>query len=165
MKITPLDVDQRQFQRVFRGCDPDEVHTFLDLVSREMEELIRENNTLKEEIRTRDGQLIEFRKNESQLREALVAAGRMTDEIKTGARKEAELILAEAELQAERILASSQERVVSLSEESQELRRQKTRLVSELRATVESHARLLDTQESIDREAAEARARRAKSRG
>jgi DivIVA domain-containing protein len=78
VKITPLDVDQQQFQRVFRGCDPDEVHRFLDLVSREMEELLRENNGLKEEIRRKEAQISEFREHESQLREALVSAGRMT---------------------------------------------------------------------------------------
>lgn len=157
MKITPLDVDQQQFQRVFRGCDPQEVHNFLDLISREMEELIRENNGLKEELRRRDHQLVEFRKQEAQLREALVSAGRMTDDIKESARKEADLIRAEAELQAERIQASAQERVVQLTEAYQELRRQKARLMSELRGVVDSHTRLLETQEELDRELEEER--------
>ena len=157
MKITPLDVDQQQFQRVFRGCDPQEVHNFLDLISREMEELIRENNSLKEELRRRDTQLEEFRKQEAQLREALVSAGRMTDEIKVSARKEADLIRAEAELQAERIQASAQERVVQLTEAYQELRRQKARLMSELRGVVDGHQRLLETQEELDRELEEER--------
>jgi cell division initiation protein len=156
VKITPLDVDQQQFHRVFRGCDPEEVHRFLDLVSREMEELIRENNQIKEELRRRDQQLVEYRQHETQLREALVSAGRMTDEIKESARKEAELITAEAELRAEKIIASAQERVVRLGEEANDLRLQKARLIAEVRSIVEGHARLLDTLEGLDREAAAA---------
>jgi len=150
VKITPLDVDQQQFQRVFRGCDPEEVHRFLDLVSREMEELLRENNGLKEEIRRKDAQIAEFREHESQLREALVSAGRMTDEIKESARKEAELVAAEAQLKAQRIVLDAQERSVSLTGELGDLRRQKARLVVEIRSIIESHRRLLDTQAAID---------------
>lgn len=150
MKITPLDVDQQQFHRVFRGCDPEEVHRFLDLVSREMEELIRENNQLKEELRRRDQQLAEYREHEAQLREALVSAGRMTDEIKESARKEAELITAEAELRAEKIIAAAQERAVRLTDETNDLRRQKARLTAELRAILDAHRRLLDTLEDLE---------------
>jgi cell division initiation protein len=150
VKITPLDVDQQQFQRVFRGCDPEEVHRFLDLVSREMEELLRENNGLKEEIRRKDTQLAEFREHEAQLREALVSAGRMTEEIKESARKEAELVAAEAQLKAQRIVLDAQERSVSLNGELGDLRRQKARLVVEIRSILESHRRLLDTQAAID---------------
>jgi cell division initiation protein len=150
VKITPLDVDQQQFQRVFRGCDPEEVHRFLDLVSREMEELLRENNGLKEEIRRKDAQIAEFREHEAQLREALVSAGRMTDEIKESAKKEAELVAAEAQLKAQRIVLDAQERSVSLNGEIGDLRRQKARLVVEIRSILESHRRLLDTQAAID---------------
>lgn len=156
MKITPLDVDQQQFQRVFRGCDPDEVHRFMDLVSREMEEMLRENNTLKEEIRRKDTQITEFREHESQLREALVSAGRMTEEIKESARKEAELVAAEAQLRAQKIVLDAQERSVQLGGELGDLRRQKARLMVEIRSILESHRRLLETQEEFDRDASSA---------
>jgi len=156
LKITPLDVDQQQFQRVFRGCDPDEVHRFLDLVSREMEELIRENNGLKEEIRRKDAQIAEFREHESQLREALVSAGRMTEEIKESARREAELVAAEAQLKAQKIVHEAQERTVHLVGEASDLRRQRARLLAEIRSILESHRRLLDTHEELEREASHA---------
>jgi cell division initiation protein len=152
VKITPLEVDQAQFARVFRGCDPEEVQRFLDMVSREMEELIRESNVLKEEIRRRDQQITEYRSAEAQLREAMVSAGRMTDEIRDAAKKESELIVAEAELRAEKIISAAQERAVRLSEETRDLKRTKARLIAEVRAILQSHERLLDTQEEIDRE-------------
>ena len=156
MSITPLDVDQRQFRLVLRGCDPNEVYTFLGQVSRALEDVVRENTHLQEELRGRDDSLKEYRQNESRLREALVSAGRMTEEIKESARKEAELIRAEAELHAEKIIASSQERVMQLTEQYQVLRRQKARLLGELSGILESHRRLVETHEDLDREAARA---------
>ena len=135
MSITPLDVDQKQFRVVLRGYDANEVNTFLSQVSRELEEVIRENKQLEEELRRRDENLREYRENESRLREALVSAGRMTEEIKESARKEAELIRAEAELHADKIVASSRERVVQLTEQYHVLRRQKARLLADLQAT------------------------------
>lgn len=160
MKITPLDIDQQQFQRVLRGCDPKEVHDFLDQVSRELEEVIRDNNQLKEALRASQEQLEEYKQQEASLREALVAAGRMTEEIRETARKEAELIRAQAELEAEKILQSTQDRAVELSEECRGLREQKARLVAELRAVLDSHSRLLDTHDEAMRMKAQQNGRR-----
>ena len=154
MKLTPIEVDQQQFQRVFRGCDPDEVHRFLDLVSRELEELIRENAGLKEDLKRRDAQIVEFRAHEAQLREALVSAGRMSDEIRASARKEAEVVVAEAELRAGRIEADARERSAQFAAELHELKRQRARLLGEVRAILGSHARLLDAHEALDGEEA-----------
>ena len=154
MKLTPIEVDQQQFQRVFRGCDPDEVHRFLDLVSRELEELIRENAGLKEDLKRRDAQIVEFRAHEAQLREALVSAGRMSDEMRASARKEAEVVVAEAELRAGRIEADARERSAQLAAEVHELKRQRVRLLGEVRAILGSHARLLDAHEALDGEEA-----------
>ncbi len=156
MSITPLDVDQKQFKVVLRGYDPNEVNGFLAQVSRELEDLVRANKQLDEELRRRDEALREYRQNESRLREALVSAGRMTEEIKESARKEAELIRAEAELHADKIVASSRERVVSLTEQYHVLRRQKVRLLAELGGILEAHRRLVETHEELDREQARA---------
>ena len=150
MKLTPIEVDQQQFQRVFRGCDPDEVHRFLDLVSRELEELIRENAGLKEDLKRRDAQIVEFRAHEAQLREALVSAGRMSDEMRASARKEAEVVVAEAEVRAGRIEADARERSAQFAAELHELKRQRVRLLGEVRAILGSHARLLDAHEALD---------------
>jgi cell division initiation protein len=144
VRVTPLDIDQQQFQRVLRGCDPKEVHRFLDQVSRELEDLIRENRELNEQLQRKDEALSEYRKHEVQLREALVAAGRLTDEVRQSARKEADIIRAEAQIEAERIIQGTQDEVVSLAEEARALKQQKIRLVSELRSVLSGHVRLLD---------------------
>ena len=49
MRITPLDVRNHQFSRRLRGIDPEEVETFLRLVSEDYEQLVRENEGQGEE--------------------------------------------------------------------------------------------------------------------
>ncbi len=157
MKITPIEVEQHPFERVFRGFNCEEVQSFLNLVARELEDQVRENNALQEEIRKRDLSLNEYQQNERQLREVLVSAGRITEEMRESARKEADLIRAEAEQQAQRIVQASQDQVVALEQQIQDLRRQKARLMSELSAVLDSHRRLLETQAEIDKEAEQER--------
>ncbi|MEF9437346.1 MAG: DivIVA domain-containing protein [Candidatus Mariimomonas ferrooxydans] len=52
MRITPLDIQQKQFPTKFRGFDEEEVDSFLELVREEMEELLRENASLREEAKS-----------------------------------------------------------------------------------------------------------------
>lgn len=152
MKLTPLDIEQQQFRQVMRGWDPEEVRRFLGQVGDRVEELIRENTTLRDELRRLEQQVGEFRAHEGQLRQALVSAGRMGDEIKESARKEADLLRAEAELQAEKIVAGARDDVVRYAEQARDLRLQKARLLGELRTVVDAHRRLLETHEALDRE-------------
>ena len=48
--ITPADIENKDFSRVKRGYDMEEVDDFLDLIIVDMEKLLRENRQLKEEI-------------------------------------------------------------------------------------------------------------------
>ena len=50
MRITPLDIYQKEFRRVLRGIDADEVEEFLETVADDYEKLIKENKDLKEQM-------------------------------------------------------------------------------------------------------------------
>lgn len=151
MRLTPLDVQQKQFDRKLRGVDPHEVKQFLELCADELEELVKQNIELKEEIRARDGQIAETRDRERALQEALVSAQRLATEMKEQAKKEAEIVLAEAELQAEKLIQGAHNRRTTLVEELGELKRLKVSFESELRSLVESHVKLLETFAESDR--------------
>jgi len=151
MRLTPLDIQQKQFAPRMRGLDPAEVRQFLDVCADELEELIRETIELKEEVRARDSQLSEVRDRERALQEALVSAQRLAHEMKEQARKEAEIVLAEAELQAERIVQDAHARRTTLIDELGELKRQKVSFESEVRAVLDRHLRLLEAFEESDR--------------
>ena len=75
----------------------------------------------------------------------------MTEEIRENANKEAELITAQAVIDGEKIVADARTELARVSEESRSLKLQKTRLLSEIKTVVESHRRLLEAQEELDR--------------
>ncbi len=148
MKITPIDIQQQQFKgKLFGGLHPDDVDSFLQSVAQEMESLARENATLREQAQKMSAETEMYAQQEKDLRETLLAAQRITEDMKTNARKEAELVIAEAEVQAEKILADAENRVVQLKNEIQELRRQKAQFESSFRSLLESHSKMLSFNE------------------
>ena len=104
MRITPLDIQQKQFKIKFRGFDVEEVYAFLEIVREEMEDLLRENANLKENIQRSENQIREYRDMETTLRETLMTAQQMVEDYRTNARKEAELLVKEAETKADIII-------------------------------------------------------------
>jgi cell division initiation protein len=144
MRITPLDIQQKQFPMKFRGFDVEEVYAFLELVREEMEELLRENASLKENASRLENQLKDYRDMETALRETLMTAQQMVDDYKTNARKEAELILRESEIKSEEMLRDAQERVVKIHEDIVDLKGIRRHFREELRRLIESHLRMLE---------------------
>src|SRR5512135_3277039 len=108
MRITPLDIQQKQFPMKFRGFDVEEVYAFLEVIREEMEELLRENASLKENAQRAENQIKEYRDMETTLRETLMTAQQMVEDYRTNARKEAELLVKEAELRADTIIKDAQ---------------------------------------------------------
>ena len=153
MRITPMDIQQKQFPVRFRGFDVEEVYAFLEVVREEMEDLLRENATLKEKLHKTEAQLQEYRDMENTLRETLMTAQQMVEDYKNNARKEAELIIREAELKADAIINEAQEKMVKIHEDIVDLKGIRTHFKEELRRLIESHLRMLefdDVRESED---------------
>ncbi|MCL0083907.1 DivIVA domain-containing protein, partial [Thermodesulfovibrionales bacterium] len=68
MRITPLDIQQKQFPIKFRGFNVDEVYSFLEMIREDLEDILRENASLKEQLSRADEQLSKYRDIESTLR-------------------------------------------------------------------------------------------------
>jgi cell division initiation protein len=144
VKITPLDIQQQQFKgKMLGGLDPNDVDAFLQIVSQEMESLIRENTDLKEQARKSALQLDEMNQRESNLRETMLAAQKITEEMKANAQKEANLLVSEAELKGERILAGAENKLVELNNSIHDLRLQKLQFETSLKAILETHLKML----------------------
>lgn len=144
MKITPLDIQQQQFKgKLFGGLNPEEVDTFLQLVARELEELARENSELREKVRKAEIAEEEIAQRDKEIRETLLAAQRVIEEMKNNAAKEAGLIVAEAEIKADRLVAEGENRIVELNNEIQELKRQRVQFESSLKSMLDSYNKLL----------------------
>lgn len=144
MRISPIDIQQHQFKTRPLGYEKTGVDHFLELLADELERLHRQNQELKEELARTRASLEEMRSREVTLKETLLTTQKITDELKANARKEAEIITAEAELRGEKIVRAAEERRIQLIGEIQELKRQKVSFETSLRVVVESHLRLLD---------------------
>jgi len=148
MKITPLDIQQQQFKgKLFGGLNPDEVDSFLQTVAHEMENLNRENTILKEQVQKAAADAEAFVQRERDLRDTLLAAQKISEEMKNNARKESELTIAEAEVQAEKIVADAESRLIQLKNEIQELRMQKAQFEASFRSQLDSHYKMLSLNE------------------
>ncbi len=144
MRITPLDIQQKQFPIKFRGFDVEEVYAFLEVVREEMEELLRENASMKEQVRRTENQVKEFRDMESTMRETLITAQQMVEEYKHNARKEAELLIKDAEMKAEAIVKDAHEKVVKIHEDIVDLKGIRRHFKEEVRRLIESHLKMMD---------------------
>ncbi len=143
MRITPLDIQQKQFPIKFRGFDVEEVYAFLEIVREEMEALIRENSMLKENVSRIEGQLREFKDMEVTLRETLLTAQQMVEDYKNNSIKESELILREAEMKAETMVKSAQEKVITVHEDIVDLKGIRRHFKEELSRLIHGHLQML----------------------
>jgi cell division initiation protein len=144
MKMTPLDIQQQQFKTRFRGFDVREVDTFLEQTSGAFETLQRENEDYQEEIRRLELEIQGYKKREETFKRALLNSQKVLDQMKENARKSAELIIAEAEVKAEKILNKSHNRLAQLHEDIAELKRQRTQIEVQISSVIEAHSKLLE---------------------
>jgi cell division initiation protein len=144
VKITPLDIQQQQFKgKMLGGLDPEDVDSFLQMVAGEMEELIRENTELRDQARRVAATMEEMKEKEVTLRETMLAAQRITEEMKANSQKEATLLISEAELKADNILADANRKLAELNSQIQDLRREKMQFETALKSLLDTHYKML----------------------
>jgi len=144
MKIAPLDLLQQQFSRRFRGFDPEEVQDFLKDLAEQIEDLLRENSAQAEKIRQQVQEIGQFQEKEASLRNTLVTAQKLSEQIKESAQREAHLLTREAEIQARKILEEAQSRLSRVEADIIEMKRQRDNLRAKIRFAIQTHQDLLD---------------------
>jgi len=144
MEITPLDIQQQKFKVRFRGFDVHEVDAFLEQVADTVAALQRENESLREDIRRFQLESQGYRKREETFKHAMLNSQKVMEEMKKSAEKSSELIIAEAEVKAERILSKAHDRLTQLHEDIAALKRQRTQLEVQISSIIESHTKLLE---------------------
>ena len=144
MKITPLDIQQQQFKIKFRGFDVREVDTFLEQMADAFESLQGENNRLYQEIKRLQHEAHGYREREDSFKRAMLNSQKVLEQMKENARKSAELVVAEAEVKAEKILSRAQNRLSQLHEDIAELRRQRSQIEVQIRSVIDGHSKLLE---------------------
>ncbi|QHW30357.1 DivIVA domain-containing protein [Paenibacillus rhizovicinus] len=149
MPLTPLDIHNKEFGRRLRGYDEDEVNEFLDQVIKDYEALIRENKEIQNQALALQEKLNHFSNIEETLSKTIIVAQEAADEVRNNAKKEAQLIVKEAEKNADRIINDSLNKSRKVALEVEELRKQASIYRARFRTLVEAQLELL-AQESWD---------------
>ena len=152
MKISPMDIQRQEFARVVRGYDREEVRTYLNIVAEEVAALQRERDSLDQQVQNMQGLLDEHRQREAILKNTLLTAQRVSEEIRDVARKQSENVVKEAEMQADRLLELAQTRAHEVERGILELRGHRTSLRTDIRSLVTRLTHLLDLQEEAELE-------------
>lgn len=150
MKILPMDVQRQTFARRMRGFDPEEVRTYLTIVAEEVAALQGERDSLSQEVQTLRAMVEDHRQRENILKNTLLTAQRVSEEIKENARRHAENVVKEAELQADKLLELAQRRAYDVERAILDLRSYQTGLRTEIRSFITRIGQLLDMQEEAE---------------
>ena len=155
MKVTPLDLRQQKFRSVMRGFDRDEVTAFLNEVADDYEQAVREADRLRDDLTRAQTSLEEHREHERNLRNTLLTAQKLADEIRTNAEAEAKRIVREAEGRADLLLQKAQARLEDVQREIDGLRLKRKDVEASLESTISALRNSLDfvkQQDTRDRE-------------
>ena len=143
MRITALDVRQQQFSVRFRGFDKQEVEAFLEDVAEDYESVVKENALLKEQLAALEERSRNITEHERTLQDTLVTTHRLTEEMKQAAKREAEVIVRDAEMRGEKVAEELRAEEARLKQDVAALKRVRHQLVEELRGTLVRYERLL----------------------
>jgi len=151
VRITPMDIREQQFTvKMFRGFDVQEVDTFLEDLAEDYETLLKENQLLKEQLQALEERARGLEDRERALQETLVTTQRVTEEMKESARREAALLVREAELRGEKTVQAAHTSEAAIQAQVTALKRMRRQLAEGLRTTIEMYQRLLDQELTTD---------------
>lgn len=150
MKITPLEIKKQNFKTKVRGFDPAEVESFLEMVADEYESVLNERNKFNEDATRLKIQLRDYQQVERTLQDTLMNAQESVSQSRENSRREAQILVREAELKAERILDEARERLDKMKNELTILRSQKESFAKRLKHLFESQLELIKVLEIDD---------------
>jgi cell division initiation protein len=152
VKLTPTDVQRQAFAKRFRGFDPDEVRAFLAAVAEEMAALQRERDHVEQQLRHLELIVNEHREREAILKNTLLTAQKAAEDIRENARREADTVIKQAELQGDRLLELAQTRAHEVERGILDLRAHRSGIRTDVRALITRLTHVLDLQEEAELE-------------
>lgn len=145
--LAPIDIHNKEFTRGFRGYNEDEVNEFLDQVMKDYEINIRKKKELEKQVEELQERVDNYVSMEESLNKSIVVAQETAEEVKAGARKEAKLIIKEAEKNADRIVDEAFSQSQKISVEMDELKRQTRVYRSRLKTIIEAQLEMVNNEE------------------
>jgi cell division initiation protein len=146
MPLSPLDVQKHTFPQKLRGYDPTEVDHFLALLAEELSQRIAEAERFERDNRQLRERLATIEQRERQLQDAILRGKKVSDEMIQTSQKEAQLLVKEAEMHADKLVHQAMERAQEVENRIHELRTRRKELQLKLRGTLELFAQILEAE-------------------
>ena len=147
MKLTAMDINNKEFKRGLRGYSVEEVDEFLDQVVENYEELYKENSRLKESLSRVNEKLEHYEKLEATIQNTLLLAQNAADQAKESSEKQAELIIGNANETAQRILDKAHGDVISINDEYEKVKEEFIKFRAKFRGFMNTQLQTFDEQE------------------
>jgi cell division initiation protein len=138
MNISPLDLRQQRFRSAFNGFDKVEVASLLAAVADDYEHALREADRLRQDLTRMEAALSEHREHERNLRNTLLTAQRLSDEIREHAEQEAKRLVREAEGRADLLLEKAQGRLDDIQRDIDNLKLKRREVETSLESIIQT---------------------------
>lgn len=142
--ITPLDIQNKEFRRAFRGYNAKSVDEFLDEIVEDYERIYKENIELKDKVTILTDQIRQFNTLQDTLKNTLIIAQTTADEVTTSARSKANLIIEEAELNGKVIIDNVKDDVRKINNEYDQLKKELFMFKTRYRSFIQSQLLTVD---------------------
>lgn len=149
MKLTPMDINKKEFKRALRGYCADEVDEFLEQIVENFEELYKENASLNEKITSLNEKIEYYSNLETTIQKTLILAEGAAQEAKNSAIKEADIIVKNANEAAQKLLDNSHEKVISINNEYERVKQEFTKFREKYRNFMNTQ---LETFDDLERD-------------
>ena len=150
MKVSPLDLRQVRFRKAFRGFDRAEVAALMAEVADDYEHALREVDTLRQEVSKMEALLEQHREHERDLRNTLVTAQKLSDDIRANADAQARQIVREAEGRSDLLLQKTQARLEDVQREIDGMKMKRREVENSLESTIGSLRGTLEFVRELD---------------
>lgn len=149
MRLTPMEINNKDFKKGIRGYNADEVDEFLDKIVEDYEELYKENSTLKEKLNSYSEKIEHYAKIENTIQNTLLLAQNTAEQAKANAQKEAELIIKNANETAQKILDKAHNDVIQINDEYDKVKQEFSRFRAKFKNFIHTQ---MQTFEDLERD-------------
>lgn len=144
MKLTPMDINNKEFKKAIRGYSTDEVDEFLEEVVQNYEEIYKENSKLKDSLSRVKEKLEHYEKLEDTIQNTLLLAQNAADQAKASSEKQADLIMKNANEAAQRILDKAHGDVVGINDEYERVKEEFIKFRAKFRGFMNTQLQTFD---------------------
>lgn len=153
MKVTPLEIRKKSFEKVFRGYDKDEVNAFLVSLSQAWEKVLDESKEQKFKLEAAEKEIEKLREIENSLFKTLKTAEDTGASMIEQANKTAELHMKETQMKADALMSESESKSKSMLEEAENTSREIVDdLQDEVKRLQDSYRKLQNKRDTLLRE-------------